>query len=203
MTLAQLTDRLNQHACDPLGLARWLWPHVRFYDRQIEIIESVRDNNETWVIAGNQLGKDFVAGFLCLWAFLCHPVVRVVTTTTRADHLRVLWGEIGRFVRTAAVPLEMDRGGVLRCNHWDYRKLDATGQLCPVSYLRGMTCERPEGLAGHHAPFGLAVVDEASGVDATVFEQFRTWAGRLLAIGNPNPCGVDHPFYQAAQQGDI
>ena len=28
---------------DPIGWARWLWPDVRFYDKQIEIIYSVRD----------------------------------------------------------------------------------------------------------------------------------------------------------------
>jgi hypothetical protein len=47
-----------------------LWPDVIFYDRQWEVIRSVRDVKETIVPAGNQLGKDFVSAFIVLWFFL-------------------------------------------------------------------------------------------------------------------------------------
>jgi hypothetical protein len=46
----------------PLKLAAVLWPHVTFYREQKAIIESVWANDETFVPAGNKLGKDFVAG---------------------------------------------------------------------------------------------------------------------------------------------
>jgi hypothetical protein len=41
---------------DPLVFANLLWPEVEFYDKQKEIIYSVRDNIETVVPAGNMLG---------------------------------------------------------------------------------------------------------------------------------------------------
>jgi hypothetical protein len=41
---------------DPLVLASVLWPHVTFYKQQREILYSVRDNHETFVVAGNMLG---------------------------------------------------------------------------------------------------------------------------------------------------
>jgi len=63
----QLVEKLQGN---PLKLAELLWPEVKFYDKQIEIIESIRDNDETYVVAGNQLGKDFVAGFIALSFFL-------------------------------------------------------------------------------------------------------------------------------------
>lgn len=40
---------------DPIALASVLWPDVYFYDRQIEIIRSVDENDETFVHAGNML----------------------------------------------------------------------------------------------------------------------------------------------------
>jgi hypothetical protein len=41
---------------DPFELQKVLWPHVRFYDKQRAIIASVRDDDETFVTAGNMLG---------------------------------------------------------------------------------------------------------------------------------------------------
>lgn len=41
---------------DPLVFAKILWPDVAFYKEQREIIYSVRDNDETFVPAGNMLG---------------------------------------------------------------------------------------------------------------------------------------------------
>jgi hypothetical protein len=38
---------------DPIEFAAEMWPHVRFYEKQREIIYSVRDNDETFVPAGN------------------------------------------------------------------------------------------------------------------------------------------------------
>lgn len=41
---------------DPLAFAKEFWPSVYFYDKQREMIYSVRDNVETYVVAGNKLG---------------------------------------------------------------------------------------------------------------------------------------------------
>ena len=46
----------GEGVCDPLWMARELWPSVYFYNKQREIIYSVVDNEETVVIAGNMLG---------------------------------------------------------------------------------------------------------------------------------------------------
>jgi hypothetical protein len=185
---------------EPLLLAKLLWPDITFYDRQWEIVYSVRDNDETFVPAGNMLGKDFVAGFISLWFFISHPIARVVTTSVKDDHLRVLWGEIGRFIREANYPLQYEQGGMLIVNHRDIRKY-RDGALCPVSYLRGMVSAKGEGMAGHHAPATLMVIDEASGVDDLVYTQGDTWAKRKLIFGNPNPC-VNF-FFRGVEEGDV
>jgi hypothetical protein len=185
---------------DPVKFCRWLWPDVTLYREQRQILHSLRDNDETVIPAGHQLGKDFIAGAAALWFFLAHHPVRVVTTSVKDDHLRVLWGEIGRFIQSSRLPLQHKDGGPLVVNHRDIRKV-AGGRQCPVSYLRGMVSAKGEGLAGHHAPHTLLVVDEASGAEDEVYDRGGTWAKRMLILGNPYGCA--NFFYKGVKQGDL
>lgn len=189
---------------DPVLFVRFLWPHVELFREQREMMYSVRDNDETMVVAANMLGKDFTASKVALWGFLTHRVARVVTTSVKDDHLRVLWGEIGRDLQSSRIPLTIDKGGPLLVNHRDIRKVDPiTNETDTISYLRGMVSEKGEGLAGHHAPYTLGIVDEASGVDNIVYTQIGTWAKKLLAFGNANNCALDHWFRKAVREGDV
>ena len=155
---------------DPLLLAKELWPDVMFYREQREIIYSVWHNDETFVPAGNMLGKDFVAGFIALAFFLTRSPCRVISTSV--DHAQlegVLWGEIRRFVQTCKYPLEAQNGGPLICNHLHIRKVDPkTLQVDPLSYLIGRVASKGEGMLGHHIaktgdgiPRTLFIADEA------------------------------------------
>ena len=189
-----------RYAKDPIGLAALCWPETRFYDKQQEILHSLVENDETIVPAGNMLGKDFVAGVVAVWFFLTHNPARIITTSVKDDHLRVLWGEIGRFLQSSAIPLTTKHGGPLLVNHRDIRKI-VNGQLCSISYLRGMVSERGEGMAGHHARHTLLIIDEASGVDDLVYTQGDTWAKKKLIIGNPNP--TENFFKKAVKAGDL
>jgi hypothetical protein len=193
---------------DPVQFLGWLWPNAKMYREQWKVVYSVERNDQTFVVAGNKLGKDFVAGFICIRTFLIHREVRVVTTSVKDDHLRVLWGEIGRFIQTSRIPLTYDRGGPLVVNHREINKL-APGVkklrnkdgLCKISYLKGMVSEKGEGLAGHHAAYTLAVGDEASGLDDIAYTQMDTWAKRMLMFGNPLPCSSF--FYREVKAGDL
>lgn len=126
--------------------------------------------------------------------------MRVVTTSVKDDHLRVLWGEIGRFIRTAKYPLEAEKGGPLLINHRDIRKR-VCNMVCPISYMRGMVSERGEGLAGHHANASLIVIDEASGIDDEVWIQAQGWKKKALVFGNPNQ--TTNFFKKAIDEGDV
>ena len=47
------------------------WPAPPgLYNKQREVVRSVVENKETVVVAGNQLGKDYVAGAIALLFFL-------------------------------------------------------------------------------------------------------------------------------------
>jgi hypothetical protein len=142
-----------------------------------------------------------VAGFISLSCFLRNPVARIITTSVKDEHLKVLWGEIGRFIQSSRYPLTVDKGGPLIFNHRDIRKVNDKGQRCQISYLWGLVSEKGEGMAGHHAPYTLIIGDEASGLDNTVYTQSDTWAKRKLFIGNPNPC--QNFFLEYVEAGDL
>lgn len=190
-----------------------LWPDVYFYDKQWEMIRSIDESVETYVTAGNMLGKDYVTGFICVASFLRHPVCRIVTNSVSEKHLVVLWGEINRFIDTARYPLRDSKGGPLLVNHMFIRKWDPTKggrrgkrlteeECCPISRLSGIVAGGDgEGLAGHHAPWTLGVVDEASGSDDKVYDKMQGWAKRLLVFGNPHPC--NNFFRRGVKAGNL
>lgn len=202
-------DLRAEYFRDPLVFAKLLWPSVEFYDKQREIIYSVRDNVETVVPAGNMLGKDFVSAFIVLWFFLTRHPCRVVTTSADAPQLEaVLWGEIRRFIDTSKYPLDHKSGGPLIVNYLQLKKM-VGGRRCGLSYVIGRVAARGEGMLGHHVadmgdgvPRTLAVFDEASGCDDDSYERTDTWAKRKLIIGNPYPSGMNF-FERAVRGGDI
>lgn len=187
---------------DPVAFVRLLWPDIYLYDKQREIMYSLVENDETIVPAGNMLGKDFTAGLAALYFFMTRHPCRVVTTSVDQGQLeKVLWGEINRFIQTAAHALP------LRVNHCDVKKI-VDGKECPLSYLLGRVAGSPEGLLGHHLPWGpgksprtLMMFDEGSGIDPTYKEKTDTWVHRTLTIGNPYPC--ENHFKIDSKAGDV
>lgn len=183
---------------DPLQFKNVFWPDVQFYRQQVDIIYSVCNNIETYVPAGNQLGKDFVSAFIVLWFFMTRNPCKILTTTAKATHLDVLWGEMNRFIDSAKYPLRHEKGGPLIV-HKDYtiRKI-YKGTECPISRIMGMVAsERSmEGLQGHHAnpsdldeandgvPRTLVVWDEASALEDFFYDMVISWARRRLGITN-------------------
>jgi hypothetical protein len=195
---------------DPIRFAKVLWPQVSFYDKQREVIYAIAESKELYVPAGNMLGKDFLAGYVAL-SFMLNPVMyipeiasngtrRVVTTSVKDDHLRVLWGEIGRFITTSVRPLRWGEGGPLVVHHREIRRV-VNGEIDKYSYLIGQVSEKGEGMSGHHAEYTMVIGDEASALDNQVYEASQGWAKRMLFIGNPNPS--DAFFKRHIMAGDV
>jgi hypothetical protein len=209
--IANLVDRYRERiefsskAPKMLELAMVLWPNVTFYAKQKEIFESVEENDETVVPAGNTLGKDFVAGAIVLAFFLTRHPCRIVTTSVKDDHLRVLWGEIGNRIQSSFKPLTVSKGGPIIQLHRELRKV-VSGSECPLSYVRGMVAAEGAAMQGHYVadvddgiPRTLFVVDEASGVPDAYYDMASSWANRILIIGNPLPC--NNFFFRAVEGG--
>lgn len=191
---------------DPVKFARAFWPDMRLYREQRQWCYSVQDNDETVVVAGNKLGKDFTSAFIALWWFCSRRPARVVTTSVKMEQLNdVLWGEIRRLIALAVRPLP------LQYNHMRIRRRNDDGTLDPRSELVGQVSNTQEGLLGRHAsgslrarrddlPRTLVIFDEASGVDDTTYNSVQTWAERVLIVGNPWP--TENFFRRAAEAGD-
>jgi hypothetical protein len=205
-------DRLGEMLArlrDPIAFAKRLWPDVTFYREQRAMIHSALDNDETYVTAGNMLGKDFTAGFIALYFFLTRHPCRIVTTSAKDDHLRVLWGEINRYIQTCKVPLDAKQGGPLLVNHQDIRKL-INGQKCPISYMIGLvaSADTIAAMQGHHVaktgdgiPRTMFMCDESSSVMDAYYKMATTWANRLFIFGNPWPC--ENFFRRGVRGGDL
>ncbi len=129
-----MDPRLVAKLRDPRKFFAFVWPDQRPYSQQWDVLRSVDQNDETYVPAGNMLGKDWVAGRAVIWAFLTRSPCRIVTTSAKADHLRVLWSEINTAIQTSKYPLSVDKGGMLVVNHQELRKVVA-GERCPISYV--------------------------------------------------------------------
>lgn len=193
---------------DPIELAKGLWPRVRFYRQQREILRSIWRDDETYAVAGNMLGKDYVAGRAAIMFFLTRTPCRIFTTSVADDHLDVLWGEMKSAIEDSEVPLTSDKGGPLVVNHHHIRKL-VDGTECPLSYIKGGTSppNKGEKIQGHHIaqrgdgiPRTLFMADEASGLLQQYYEMATTWANRMFVFGNPWPC---ENFFKWAVKGRL
>lgn len=181
-----------------LALNEALWPHVTFYDRQVEIAESWCDVRETVVAAGTEEGKDFMAGFLSVATpLICQAkglTFKLLTTSVTERQLKVLWGEIGRFISTSTRPLLASAGGPLIVNHMEIRLASEIEAKNPFNYVMGVVYEKAEVLQGHYADFNGVIGDEASGLENDAYVAVQPMK-RLLWIGNTNPCSN---FYRKA-----
>jgi hypothetical protein len=185
-----------------------VWPDVRFYDKEVEIVTAALTARETYVTAGNKLGKDFSMGFLAPACFIiCQQygvTCRILTTSVAEHHLKVLWGEIGRFVSSGKLPDGRPLAGrdpdQLSVNYMEIRRAPEAHAKNPLSYLAGRVSETGEGLQGHHAEFTMLIGDEASGLDRKVHRMALGWARHLVYIGNPWEC--QNHYREGVRAGD-
>ncbi len=198
---------------DPFKLSKVLWPKSCTYDKQDDITRSIWKNDKTICIAGNKLGKDYIAARIALVFFLTRQPCRIITTSVNSTQLEsVLWGEIKDAIQKSAIPLLAEHGGPLLYNHLHIRRVFTSGpnkgQECGLSYIRGIVSKKGEGFLGHHIadvgdgiPRTLLIVDEASGLDDSSLEKVETWANRQLYIGNAFECS--NMFYKESEAGDV
>lgn len=155
------------------------------WSKQIEVMHSVRDQDRTAVRACHGVGKTAVAAQIALWFLGTRPNSRVITTApTWAQVERLLWVQIRSAVARAH---QAGKGHV-------FPKPNKTAlEIADDWFALGLSTNQPERFQGHHADHLLLIVDEASGVDESIFEAaegFLTAEGaKVLLIGNPTRIG--------------
>jgi hypothetical protein len=172
------------------------WAHdiagVRPWAAQREIAYSLRDNRGTAVAAGHGVGKTWWVAVLCAWWVDVHPVddVFIASTAPSADQVNLLWDRIREVF--ANIKKRYEAGEI---DHMlpGYITGDNAWKL-PDGRLIGQGRKPPDQKAdvafqGRHAPYLLAIADEAVGVPAGFIDALGNIASgrnnRQLLIANP------------------
>lgn len=176
---------------DPIVFFSVCWPSRILYREQMDIVYSTENDKETYVVAGNKLGKDYVAGFVPIWKFMkalmMGKTCKIITTSVKEEHLGVLWGEIGRFLTDSKVPLLASKGGPLVLTDMEIRRASdlLDGNKQPFNYVRGQVANNLDAMSGHHSDMSGFIGDEASGLPDGYYEKAQGWAAWMLMFGNP------------------
>jgi hypothetical protein len=149
------------------------------YDRQVDILEAVRDHRRTTVRGCHSAGKDFLTARAVLWYLHAFSPSVVITTAPSSNQVEnILWREIRHAAASARRPLygrALFRRYEIGANHYalGFKASDAA----------------PERFQGFHSTYLLVVVDEAAGVPDPIYDALDSLlsseGARLLMIGNP------------------
>src|SRR5438132_9604540 len=167
---------LRRYAQDPVGFAEQVLG-VTPWQRQREALQALVEHPRVTIRSSHGVGKTWLASAALLWWLYSHQPSLVLSTAPTARQVEsLLWAEVNRLWRRAALSLPG------RCL---LTKLEAGIDQTAL----GLTTTEPERFAGWHSENILVIVDEASGVPDPLFEVIQgtltTAHARLLLIGNP------------------
>ena len=171
---------------DPVGFVRERLGATP-WGKQREILEALRDHSYVAVRSCNGSGKTYIAAHAVIWWLLCYDDAAVITTAPTARQVsEMLWREI----REIYVANRELIGG----------KLSNTRlELGPRRFAFGFATDAEERFQGFHQGHILFVVDEASGVEAKIFDAMEgsmtSRNSKMLVIGNPT--ALSGVFYDA------
>jgi hypothetical protein len=146
----------------------------KLWDKEKEILLSIRDNTTTAVRSCHASGKSYTAARIVVWWLLANENSVVITTAPTFRQVKeILWREI--------------RGCVLGKGLFDPKcVLETAINISSNWFALGLSSDRSDQFQGFHSPHLLVIVDEASGVSPEIYEAIDGLAPeRTLLIGNP------------------
>lgn len=169
---------------DPVGWVKdRLEEHV--WSIQREICKSVVENRYTAVHSCHDSGKSYIASRLMAWWGDVHPLGEAfIVSTAPSGHQvsAILWRELRRAHKKARMP-----GRITLDNVW---RVNAVSEDEMIGYGRKPQDYDPDAFQGIHQRYVLAVLDEANGIPAALYNAVDTIVtnehSRVLAIGNPD-----------------
>jgi hypothetical protein len=163
--------------------------------QQVQILEAIAPPGaKVSIRSGHGIGKTTAATWALLWHLETHDFAKVPCTAPTSHQLRdILWGELTKWRRRA------DEVSAQRGDHprfWLSKlfrlltdSLTDPGAKDWGAFARTAKKENPEALQGFHGAALLYVIDEASGVDESIFEAaegaLSSPGARVLLLGNP------------------
>lgn len=166
---------------DVLGVDPW--------ERQVEVIEAVRDHKRVAVSSGHKVSKSHSAAGLALWFYSSFEDARVVMSSTTSRQVdQILWRELRMMVARARVELPGEMHELARSGFKakDFRE------------IVGFTAKEAEAVAGISGKNLLYILDEASGIDQAIFEAIEgNRAGGARIVMFSNPTRTEGEFFEA------
>ena len=150
-------------------------------EEQAKILRSVAKNQLTTVRSGHGVGKSTVEAWVVIWFMVTRPFPKIpCTAPTQHQLFDILWAEVSKWLRHNKV--------LANELIWTKEKVYMRGY--PEEWFAvARTASKPDALQGFHAEDVLYIIDEASGVDDSIFEPvlgaLSTPGARLLMCGNP------------------
>ena len=171
---------------DPVGFVKE-WLGATPWEKQRRILEALRDHDYVAVRSCNGSGKTYIAAHAVIWWLMCYDDAVVITTApTERQVSELLWREIRAIHRDNAELI----GGRITTTRLD---------LAERRFAFGFSTNVEERFQGFHQGHILFVVDEASGVEAKIFDAIEgsmtSRHAKMLLIGNPN--SLSGVFYDA------
>jgi hypothetical protein len=187
---------------DPFTFIRACWPDMRLYEKQRDIIESVRDNLQTFVHAANEMGKTRAAALVAIWWHATRSPSRVILFSSSQDQLnQALWPELKSLIATSRVAFPWRIVEHIITKYADDRRQE----ILPLDRLVAHVTTEVERFHGVHLPEDrpriLVVFDEASAIADEFIEAAESFAHRILVIGNP--LSNTNFFYRGCKGGDL
>jgi phage terminase large subunit len=163
---------------------------VSLWDREAEILQSIKASRRTAVKACHGVGKTFTLAVAALWWLARYPEGMVLTTSPTQRQVRTqLWSEIHRAVERARVPYPP-----LKATEIKFRDEN--------NFAIGFSTNQTENFQGYHGKYVLIIADEAPGIESGIWDAVAgTMAGgtvHVVMAGNPTvPSGA---FFDAFTQ---
>ena len=187
---------------------------VQPWSKQIEVIESVRDNPRTATRSGHKISKSHTASGLALWWYCSFDDARAIMTSTTSRQVDdILWRELrmmrvraGLCVACKAANTERPRADWIEvpCIHsamigGEIGELARTGlKSHDFREIKGFTAREAEAVAGISGRNLLYLLDEASGIKPEIYEAIegnRAGGAKVAMFGNPTRTSGE--FYEA------
>jgi hypothetical protein len=151
---------------------------------QVEALGLMARHDRVAIRSGHGVGKTALLAWLILWFLITRRPVRIPCTAPTSHQLGdVLWSEIAKWRRR--LPAEFAAQISVTGEHV-YRT--ESRQEC-FAVARTARRDQPEAFQGFHGENLLFVVDEASGVDDSIFEvgegAMSTAGAKAVLAGNP------------------
>lgn len=188
---------------DPHGFFRDVLG-LELYDKQLEVLDSVRDGQWVAVRSGHKVGKSCLLAGLALWAYCCFPRARVFIVAPTDHQLQsIAWREIRMRILESGVCIACREGneGVpadeqvqAPCPH--SAKIDGVLRETAraglhshdLRHITGLSVRQPEAAAGLSGENLFFFGDEASGIPQPILTTLKgnlAGGGWLILFSNP------------------